>query len=119
MADTTTHTGSCHCGNVQFDVNTSLDSVMSCNCSHCARKGFLLTFVPQDQFTLRSGEGSLTEYRFNKHAIAHQFCNTCGTQAFAYGAMPDGSPICAVNVRCLDGVDIDALSVQHVDGKNF
>jgi hypothetical protein len=78
-----------------------------------------LTFIPASQFTLRTGKDSLTEYRFNKHAIAHQFCNTCGTQAFAYGAMPDGAPICAVNVRCLEGVDIEALPVQRVDGKSL
>jgi hypothetical protein len=119
MADTTTYTGSCHCGNVKFDVNAKIDGVMSCNCSHCQRKGFLLAFIPKDQFTLNSGADNLTEYRFNKHVIAHQFCNTCGTQPFAFGAMPDGSPICAVNVRCLDNVDLDAFPVQHVDGKDF
>ncbi|MDR2214065.1 MAG: GFA family protein [Pseudomonadales bacterium] len=119
MSDTTTYTGACHCGKVQFDVNTKLEGVMSCNCSHCARKGFLLAFVPAEQFTLRSGANGLTEYRFNKHVIAHQFCSTCGTQAFAHGVMPDGSAVCAVNVRCLDGVDVDALPVQKVDGKSL
>jgi len=113
------YSGSCHCGKVQFEVKTQLDSVLSCNCSHCSRKGFLLTFVPADQFTLRSGEDSLAEYRFNKHAIAHKFCTTCGTQPFAYGAMPDGSPVRAVNVRYLEDVDLDSLQVQHVDGRSY
>jgi len=116
---TTTYSGSCHCGHVQFEVTATLDSVMSCNCSHCSRKGFLLTFVSADQFALLQGEDQLSEYRFNKHAIAHQFCSTCGTQPFAYGAMPDGTPTRAVNVRCLAGVDLDTLDVKKVDGKSY
>ncbi|HWK52766.1 MAG TPA: GFA family protein [Hyphomicrobiales bacterium] len=119
MADTTHYTGSCHCGAVSFEVDMALDSVVSCNCSHCSRKGFLLAFVPADQFTLLSGQEALSEYRFHRKAIAHKFCKHCGVQAFAYGAMPDGSPCRAINVRCLDEVDIAALAVQQVDGKQF
>jgi hypothetical protein len=119
MTETTTYTGSCHCGKVRFEVNAHLDKVMSCNCSYCTRKGMLLTFVPEDQFKLLTGEDGLTEYRFNKHVIAHKFCNTCGVQPFASGTKPDGSSVRAVNVRCLEDVDLDALPVQHVDGKSF
>ena len=37
-------TGSCHCGAVQFTVDGEPDQALECNCSHCARKGFLLWF---------------------------------------------------------------------------
>jgi hypothetical protein len=104
---------------VRFDVDADLSTVTECNCSHCSRKGFLLAFVPASQFRLTSGAESLTEYRFNKKQIAHQFCKVCGVQPFGAGAMPDGSPIKAVNVRCLEGVDLDALNVAHVDGRSF
>ncbi len=41
------YTGTCHCGAVSFTVNADAPtSAVSCNCSHCRRKGFLLTFVP-------------------------------------------------------------------------
>ena len=41
------YTGSCHCGAVTFTVAADAPTeAMSCNCSHCSRKGFLLTFVP-------------------------------------------------------------------------
>ncbi len=48
---------------------------------------------------------------------AHLFCSTCGTQSFARGQKPDGTKMVAVNVRCLDGVDVSTLSPQHFDGK--
>ena len=113
------YTGSCHCGAVTFTVAADAPSeAMSCNCSHCRRKGFLLTFVPADQFTLDSGEDKLTDYHFYKHAITHQFCNVCGCQAFAVGKSPDGAMV-AVNLRCAPEVDIDALKINKVDGASF
>lgn len=91
---------------------------MSCNCSHCRRKGFLLTFVPADQFTLDSGENKLTDYQFYKHKITHRFCSVCGKQSFAEGDGPDG-PTRAVNLRCVPEVDLDALKIKKVDGASF
>ena len=75
--------GSCHCGAVAFTVDDDLPSgAMACNCSHCQRKGFLLTFVPAARFTLRHGEDSLTTYTFNKHQVRHRFCKVCGTHMY-------------------------------------
>jgi hypothetical protein len=80
--------------------------------------GFVLAFTPRQSFQLKSGEGNLIEYLFNKKTIRHLFCSTCGVESFAYGKMPDGSPIAAINVNCLDGVDPRKLHSKHVDGKN-
>ena len=119
MPDATTYSGSCHCGRVRYDVTANLAQVMECNCSHCVRKGLLLTFVTPAQFTLHSSEQELAEYQFNKKIIQHLFCRTCGVQPFARGTMPDGSPAVAVNVRCLQGVDISALKPMPFDGRNM
>lgn len=73
--------GSCHCGAVTYTVEGAIPaSAMSCNCSHCRRKGFLLAFIPLDQFRLTSGSDKLASYKFNKHSIDHQFCTECGCQ---------------------------------------
>ena len=113
------HVGSCHCGRIRFEVQGELKSAMECNCSHCSRKGFLLWFVPRAQFTLLKGADSLTQYKFNKHIIAHQFCKTCGCQAFAYGKHPSGAEMAAVNVRCLDDVDLSSLTRIPFDGRSL
>jgi hypothetical protein len=34
------------------------------------------------------------------------------------GVGPDGKAVAAINVRCLEGVDLDALEVTHYDGRN-
>jgi hypothetical protein len=120
MANEQTYKGSCHCGNVSYEVKTDLEQVISCNCSICSKKGYLLNFVTPERFHLVSGdEKSLTDYQFNKHMIHHLFCPTCGIQAFARGKKRDGSPMIAVNVRCLEGVEPGQLKITPVDGRSF
>jgi len=112
--------GSCHCGAVSFRVEGDLPtSAISCNCSHCRRKGLLLTFVPATQFELLSGEDALTDYLFNKHAITHRFCSKCGCQPFATGKGKDGTEMASINLRCVPDADIDSLELQKVDGASY
>jgi hypothetical protein len=113
------YSGSCHCGEVAFGFESEFDAVIECNCSHCSRKGYLLTFVPQEQFTLKRGEASLATYTFNKHAIQHQFCKRCGCAPFGLGTNPQGGKMAAINVRCLESFDLDSVKRKAVDGKSF
>ena len=113
------HQGSCHCGSVRYEVVLDLGKpVISCNCSMCGRSGTLLAFVPASDFTLLSGEDTLRDYQFNKHVIHHLFCTTCGIKPFARGQARDGTPTVAVNVRCLQDVDLGTLVIQQFDGKS-
>lgn len=112
--------GNCHCGAVTYRVEGELPTTaISCNCSHCRRKGLLLAFVPAAHFTLLSGADRLTSYQFNKHVIDHQFCANCGCQGFAYGTAPDGAQMAAINLRCVPAADLDALTIQQVDGASY
>lgn len=110
--------GSCQCGAVSYDVDVDLENTLTCNCSRCQKMGFVLAFTPPESFRLRSGEENLTEYLFNRKSIRHLFCRTCGVEGFAYGKMPDGAPVVAINVNCLADVDPRGLSSRHVDGKS-
>jgi hypothetical protein len=118
MSDLVTHEGGCHCGAVRYRVETDLAKVMECNCSHCSKKGFLFSFVSAEQFTLLEGEDGLTEYRFHTKQLQHLFCKSCGAQSFARGKGRDGGATVAINVRCLDGVDVSSLTITPVDGKS-
>ena len=115
----TKHSGGCHCGRVRFDVEVDLAQVIACNCSICSKLGVLWTFVEPAQFTLHGERDELTLYQFNRHVIHHRFCPVCGVEAFADGSGPDGKAMIAVNVRCLDDVDVDALTVAPFDGKSL
>jgi hypothetical protein len=113
------HSGSCHCGRLSFEVEGDFAEVMECNCSHCSRKGYLLWFVPREHFRLKSGADEFQAYKFNKHAISHHFCPTCGCAPFATGKASSGAETAAINVRCLEGIDLSAIKRRPVDGRSL
>jgi len=113
----TTQQGSCHCGRIKFEVDGDIDSGLSCNCSICQRKGSLLWFVPRPALRLSTPESDLATYTFNHHVIQHHFCPTCGIHPFGEGKMPNGEPMAAVNIRCIEGIDLEAVPVKHYDGR--
>ena len=84
----------------------------------CQRKGSLLWFLPRTQFTLRTPESNETTYLFNKHAIEHRFCSTCGIHAYAAGSDAKGNKTAAINVRCLEDIDLDKVPIKHYDGRS-
>ena len=108
---------SCHCGAVKLTVDADLPAeAMSCNCSHCRRKGMLLTPVPRDKVRVTKGEDGLETYQFNKHVIDHHFCPACGVQPFATGKGADGAEMAMINLRAVPACDLEALKLQKVDG---
>jgi hypothetical protein len=117
---TQTYSGGCQCGKVRYEVQMDIGEVLACNCSRCGRLGSLLAFALASRFKLLSGDADLRKFEFNKRRIEHQFCSTCGIQSFAIGTQPKtGEKMAAINVRCLDGIDVDALKVRKVDGKSL
>jgi hypothetical protein len=110
--------GSCHCGQVAYEVEGEIQGALACNCSMCQRKGSLLWFVPRAQFRLRTPEDAAATYTFNKHVIKHRFCPTCGIHPYAEGVDPKGNPMAAINLRCIEGIDLAAIPVQHFDGRD-
>jgi hypothetical protein len=110
--------GSCHCGRIAYQVEGELAQVMECNCSHCSRKGYLLWFVAREKLKLTAPADTLATYTFNKHVIQHHFCSTCGCAPFGDGVAPTGEPTAAVNVRCLEGVELSSLKRIPFDGRS-
>jgi len=113
------HAGGCHCGRVRFDVTGTIASALSCNCSICQRKGGLLWFVPREQMQLRTPDDAASSYTFNKHLIRHRFCPTCGIHPYGEGTDPQGRAMAAINLRCLDDIDLAAIPVQHFNGRDM
>src|SRR5260370_38591440 len=118
MPDSRTYTGGCHCGMVRFECTTDLAVVTACNCSIWTKKGLHFTFLAPKSFQLRAGEDNLREYLFNKHAIRHQLCIDCGVDVFARGIKPDGTEVVAVNVSCIDGIELAKLAITPIDGRH-
>jgi hypothetical protein len=111
--------GSCHCGKIKFEVEGELTGAMACNCSICSRKGALMWFVPRDKLHVLTPESDMANYTFNKHVIKHRFCPVCGIHPYGEGVSPQGQAMAAINIRCLEDIDLDAVPVQHYDGRSI
>ncbi len=110
--------GGCHCGAVRFAAQTEVQpEMLDCNCSICARTGFLHLFIPHDQFDLLQGESDLTSYKFGSRQADHLFCRHCGIKSFY---QPRSHPDCwSVNYNCLDaGHDLQP-KITKFDGQNW
>lgn len=113
-----THTGGCHCGRVRFEVSAPAQlEVSECNCSICAKTGYLHLIVPADRFRLLRGDDSLVTYTFNTGTARHLFCGSCGIKSFYVPrSHPDGY---SVNARCLDAGTHTGMTVTPFDGRNW
>jgi hypothetical protein len=85
----------------------------------CQRKGSLLWFVPRGKLTLLTPEANASTYTFNKHAIQHRFCPACGIHPYAEANDPKGNATAAINLRCIEDLELDKIPVTHYDGRAY
>ena len=110
--------GSCHCGKIAFEVEGEITGAMDCNCSICQRKGGLMWFVPREHLRLLTPDENAGTYLFNKHVIKHRFCQDCGIHPYGEATDPKGVAMAAVNIRCLEGLDLGSVPVKKFDGRS-
>ena len=111
-------TGHCHCGTIRFRFTSGPHvELLDCNCSMCARTGYLHLIIPHADFTLLSGGDALTSYRFGSGAANHLFCKLCGVKSFY---QPRSHPEAwSVNFRCLDAGHGLTPTIRTFDGQNW
>lgn len=104
---------SCHCGAVRLECNAGLTDLGECNCSTCARYGFIYWKVRHDQVRLATPRTGLSTYvwRFIDNGV--HFCKACGVVMARTGE----DNYFMLNARCLDGTDIFTLDVGRYDGR--
>ena len=76
-------------------------------------------FVPRESLKLLTPDENASTYVFNKHVIQHRFCATCGIHPYGEAPDPKGNAMAAINIRCIDGLDLEKIPVQHFDGTGF
>jgi hypothetical protein len=110
--------GGCHCGAVRFEVLCADEiEARECNCSICAKGGYLHLHVEKDRFRLLQGADKITTYTFNTGTAKHHFCSVCGVKSFYVPrSKPDGY---SVNVRCLDDGEVTLTSIAPFDGRHW
>ena len=123
-----TYQGSCHCDRVRFEVDLDLDHVRVCDCSICRKRGALNHRVEESQLRLLTPLSDLTLYQWHTRTAEDYFCPTCGILPFRRPRHRTPEEIAAgmsafsgwaINVRCLEDVDLDAIPVKRVFGSKL
>jgi hypothetical protein len=113
---------------VRFEVTLDLDHVRACDCSICRRRGALIHRVEASQLRLLTPLSALTLYQWHTRTAEDWFCPVCGILPFrrprqrTAGEIAAGMPAFdgwSVNVRCLEGVDLDGVPVRRVHGSRL
>lgn len=111
------YTVKCHCGAVEGRFEADIKSAVDCNCSICRAKGALQFRIPQGDFNLIKGKEDLQTYKFNTKKASHYFCKHCGIHVFAEPRV--SIEHYSINLRCVDGLDLDKLELIKFDGINW
>lgn len=128
-----TLTGTCHCGATTLTFPPPAEA-KTCNCTYCGRTGAIWAYYrPEEIAVAANDDRTYAPNGMNQH----HFCGTCGMQT--HGFSPDwasiynldGSPkegfevgsiptqqTAAVNLRMVQDLDLSAIDVAAVDGRN-
>ena len=109
--------GSCHCGAVRFEADGEVEQGEVCNCSICSMTAYVHWYVAPERFRLLSDPANLHCYEFGTRVAKNLFCKHCGVSPFRRARSdPDQYDI---NLRCVEGVDLDGLEIVTFDGRNW
>ena len=109
-----TFKGSCHCKAVEFEIDTDLSELTTCDCSICIKKNALMIKVHETSMRLLSGKNSLTTYQFHSNTAEHYFCSVCGIYPFHRKRVtPD---YFGINVFCLEAFPVNDIPVRATIG---
>lgn len=74
-------TGSCLCGAIQYQLNSSIDTLVFCHCTRCRKQtGSAFnsaTLIDRTNLTFIAGESLLKVFAY--HGVNRHFCSECGS----------------------------------------
>jgi hypothetical protein len=105
-----THQGSCHCGAVRLQFETSLNpediEVRACQCSFCIKHGSCAVADPKGRLIISVQDASqLKHYRFGLRTADYLLCASCGVYVAAV-TTDDEEPRAVVVINVLDDRDL-------------
>ena len=106
-----TYKGSCHCGDVRYEVELDLaQGTGRCNCTFCMKTRAWAAMVRPDSFRLVAGSSQGVAYHKHAEAPVKYHCQRCGVLTHARGdADYMGGAYVSVFVATLDDVSPEEL----------
>ena len=107
--------GSCHCGNVGFDLTWPADSpaipARRCGCTFCQKHGGVWTSDPAGVLSVRVARpAEVSRYEFGTGTAEFVVCANCGAVPLVTSRI-DEHLYAVVNVNTFDGVDPGRITI--------
>lgn len=115
--------GRCHCGAHRFTA-AAPEIVTDCTCTTCTKRGTLAAYYAPGTVQLDLTSNALTPYEWGDRMMTFFHCATCGCALYAEAPAwttetGETRPARIVlNARLFEGLDLTAVPVRHVDGRN-
>jgi hypothetical protein len=111
--------GSCHCGNVTFDLQwpTHAETIAAraCSCTFCRKHGAKWTANASAALSVHIKDSSLVAaYAFGTKTADFHVCNRCGVVTCCT-SLVEGRLYAVVNVNAFDNFDASRLVLADVD----
>jgi hypothetical protein len=114
----------CHCRATQFEVAERPDSVTTCTCSICAKRGMLWAYYQPSAFKLLTAPERSAVYQFGRFVVRHHHCAICGCPTYSENpAWTDGQAdftkiTIGVNARLIEDFDVASVPTANVNGRD-
>ena len=107
--------GSCHCGNVRFELTWPGDAAViparRCGCTFCQKHGGVWTSNPAGSLTVRIARPALvSRYEFGTSTAHFLVCSHCGVVPLVTSRI-DERLFAVVNVNTFDGADAARVQI--------
>jgi hypothetical protein len=111
--------GSCHCGNISFDLEWAGDPpeipARACGCSFCTKHGGVWTSHPAARLAVEIRDPALvSRYAFGTRTAVFHVCSRCGAVPLASCDI-EGRLYAVVNVNLFEGFDLSRLRRTGAD----
>jgi len=118
MDHTQTFKGSCHCGNVQFELTNIPEWLTSCNCSICTKLGTIWAHDEISSIILKYDVSKTSTYIWGDKTLAFHTCKTCGCTTHWESLDSTKLSRMGVNFKMCSEHDISRYRVRTWDGAN-
>lgn len=73
--------------------------------------------MPRAQLKRKAPEDAAS-YMLNKHVIKYRFCANCGINPYGEGVDSKGNAMAAVNMSCIEGLDLKSIPIHEFNGRD-
>lgn len=109
-------TASCHCGDVQIELDAVPTSVTECTCTICRRYGARWAYNTRRTARVVSDPDRMSAYVWGDRELEFFHCKRCGCLTHYESVEKNDDSRIAVNARMMSPDDVAGATVRVFDG---